>query len=322
MGQPAAIENAYKNIPGSYQLGGNIVERLIRRTLTKAGNKTALNTSSYALDMMVYFTTVADDKNVVHDFSYTEVSEFSDMSIRNFYYCIQNLKNFGFISYESTGHGTMNITILNNDRESNNKYGYINTNRTFFIKGTDDFRAYQKLSVYAKKTLLLFMLKYDREYGLRINLATIASYLGLKNSSLVVSYLDELKVLLGKDFYRTEDCGNPKVIVRTNIYGLITYGGYKDQETYLKRTIRKAIVSRDMIYYDTVNRTINGKSFKIYMVSALSGMFVKYVSLGVSFVQLLDRFSICLRGLDRISQSFIYHLNLEFKELYLQKSLA
>lgn len=322
MEQPVVNENVYNNIPGSYQLGSKIVERLIRRILTTTGNKTALNTSSYALDMMVYFTTVADDKNVVHDFSYTEVSDFSNMSIRNFYYCIQTLKNFGFISCESTGHGTMNITVLNNDRESNNKYGYINTNRTFFIKGTEDFHAYQKLSVYAKKTLLLLMLKYNKEYGLRINLATIAGYLGLKNPSLVISYLDELKVLLGKDYFTTEDCGNPKVIIRTKIYGLITYGGYKDQETYLKRTLRKAIVSNDIIYYDSVNRTINSKSFKIHMVSALSGMFIKYVTLGVSFVQLLERFSSCLRSLNRVSQSFIYQLNLEFKELYLKKSLT
>lgn len=315
-------ENAYKKIPGSYQLGSRIVERLIRRTLTTSGNKTALNTSSYALDLMVYFTTVSDDKNVVHDFSYTEISEFSDMSVRNFYYCIRTLKNFGFISYESTGHGTMDITILNNDREKNKQQGYINTNRTFFIKGTDDFTIYQHLSVYAKKILLLLMLKYNAKFGLRIHMETIASYLGLKNPSLVVSYLDELKDLLGADFYKTEDSSKPKVVISSRFYGLMAYGDYREQETYLKRTIKKAIISQGLTYYDVLKRTMNGRSFKKQMISSISGVFIKYITLGIPFEQLFIRFSSCLHNLNHISDSFIYHLNLEFKEIHLTKSLA
>lgn len=322
MEQLEVNEDAYKKIPGSYQLGSRIVERLIRRVLTTSGKKTALNTSSYAIDLMIYFSTVADDNCVVRDFSYTEVSEFSDMSQRNFYYCIQTLKNFGFISYESTGHGTMDITIINNDIKSNKKYGYINTNRTFFMKGTEEFSTYQQLSVYAKKTLLLLMLKYDTRYGLRIRLETIAGYLGIKNPALVISYLDELTDLLGMGYYSIEDSSNPKVVVKTNVYGLITYGDYKEQETFLKRAIRKTIVSYDIIYYDFRQRTINTKPFKTYMISAISGMFIKYVSLGVPFEKLFTRFIDSLQSRSHLSEGFIYFLNIEFKELYNRKSLT
>lgn len=305
-------------IPGSYKLGVNIVTRLVSRLLKK-GDRVALNTSANAIDLMLYFSTVCDNNNMVYDFSYTEVEDFSDMSTRSFYYCLQTLKNFDFIEYESTGHGTINIKILNNDDKDLRKYGYINTNRSFFIKGTDSFFVYQQLSLYAKKTLLLLIALYRYEYGLQIQIKTIAEYLGIKNTSLVFAYLEELKALLEEDFYRIDYRSNPKIIIAPRLYVLMPYGDYKDQETYLKRTIKKAIIARQIVFVDLINRTVNNSKFKKQIIYEISSVFIKYVSLGIDFIKLLERFLECLNNRDRIDRGFVYSLQVEFKALYAKK---
>ena len=285
--QPNKI-NQIAHINGSYKISQALFDKLV-------SNSPCI--SSFELDTIIYFTQISDSTGFIADFKISELQHIIHCSLRSTFCVIKNLVLKGFIRVveEESWTGIKSIQLLDNDFSTivdfrNNPY--IDTNRSYFNPYSSHYDYYQKLSLYAKKTLLIILFNYKEKFGYRVSTSSIRDLLQIKSRSKIVSYLKELETLLGTDFYfvkkdskRRLKYGNV-VLPSKNRFLLKESGISEDQDSYFKRKWELFMKQESILEYDLYSsgskRTIN------ILLNKLFSIVYTYLKDGVS-IELIDQ---------------------------------
>lgn len=188
--------SGYSEIEGSYKLSEKVIKRLVGRNIECPNESFCVSISNYELLAVLFFSQICNSSGIVEEIKITSLAEIIGCSRRAAYSIINNLSQKGFISIESsswTGYHT--IRILDNDfKDADYKTTrYLNTNFTYFNPLHKDYEAFKKLSLYAKKSLLMILFNYQAKYGYRVSLDNFMEYIGIYNKTKVMGYIDELR---------------------------------------------------------------------------------------------------------------------------------
>ena len=184
----------YKGVSGlngSYKLSETVIERILSRQFDGSDS-----VSNYEILALIYFSQICDTKGVIEEYKVPDLAEIIGCSRRAAYYIVENLVIKGFIiQSKSSWAGYRKLTILNNDFSSADykSVRYLNTNFSYFSRKDPDYSEFKKLSLYAKKALLIILLKYHSKYGYRVEIDTLRSYLGVSKKEKIMEYIHELQ---------------------------------------------------------------------------------------------------------------------------------
>lgn len=261
---------------GSYKISDMLMQKILSRKITTVEGKTVNGISSLELDTVIYFTTISDAHGYIADYHIADLATILHCSIRATYFILDNLQRKGFIKVEaSPWYGARNITLLDNDFSDVQDYKdthYLNTNHSLFnFSQSGWYESFKQLSLYAKKTLLLVLSGYKVDYGYRVSINSLQERLQLKNRLLVVSYLDELKSILGDDLCdidpdrnRRYKYGNAHFSKRNSF--LRSNNGIEDsQDSYFKRFIRTFLQQKN-IWSSSLKDQLNTLTNSIFSV--------------------------------------------------------
>lgn len=241
--------SAIQELMGSYKISDLLMQKILSRKITTADGKAVNGISSLELDAVIYFTTISDAHGHILDFHIADLATILHCTIRSTYFILHNLMRKGFIKVEdSSWYGARNITLLDNDFSDVQDYRdthYLNTNHYLFnFSESGWYGSFKQLSLYAKKTLLLVLSGYKMEYGYRVSINALQEKLQVKNRLLIVSYLNEIKNLLGDDLCsiapdrnRRYKYGNAH-FDKKNSFMRSDTGIEVNQDSYFKRKVR------------------------------------------------------------------------------------
>lgn len=243
-------------VMGSYKISSTLLHKLVAKRIVTPSGETRSGVSSNELDAVIYFSTIADAAGNIERFRVSFLSSILGCTPRAAFNLIHGLAAKGIIRIRDTRWaGVKDICLLDNDFSGVTDYksaSYINTNR-FFFDVSEDFSGFCRLSLFAKRTLLILLDSYHIDFGCRISIDHIASCLQIKNRRLVVQYLSQLETLLGHDF-----CSIMPDQIRRYRYGsanihkknrfLVTNTGILDeQDSYFKRCMRLFLYDHGLI---------------------------------------------------------------------------
>lgn len=158
----------------------------------------ARNVTATEFDLLFYLSVRQDPWGRVQGVYYKDVAkELCFASKQTFYNALYGLRDKKYINifpvslYEDTWDIVINDNMYIDEKDD--RKGYFNTNRAYLH--TPEF---YKLKVNEKKLCILLTKKYQTnnfmKYGLDICPDTIASWLGIKSTSLVFEYMENIKI--------------------------------------------------------------------------------------------------------------------------------
>lgn len=178
-----------------------IIDKLLAPYVTakdRFGNVDHLSSvTASEFDLLLYLSVRQDPWGRVHGIYYKDATlELMFGSKQTFYNALYGLRDKGFIiiNPNSLYNDTWDCIIVDNVYydEKDDRKGYFNTNRAFLH--TPEF---YKLKVNEKRLCILLAKKYQTNnymrFGLDVYPETIASWLGIKSTSLVFEYMETIK---------------------------------------------------------------------------------------------------------------------------------
>ncbi len=301
--------NGVSELNGSYKLSQKVIYRLISST----ENDTV---SNYEILAMIYFSNISDISGNIEYFRIPSLSSAIGCSRRSAYNIIHNLVRKSLIQISpSVWSGYRTIKILDNNF-SNSTYEedrYLNTNHTYFNHNHVDFEEFKKLSLYAKKTLLLILLKYNRKYGYRINISTLMQDLGISKKYRIIGYITELRKMFDDSFFLIEEGVRVKYnnlrVVSKNPFFMAQTGIDDDQDTYFKHKYR-ALFERERIDYRLIADDTGNSLQRLYSFT------VSYLNKGLSLDVIEDAIQKEVRESGELNELSFIRLTEFFQKTY------
>lgn len=245
---------------GSYKLSDNIIKRLTSTSIIGENKQVMPSASKFEIATMLYFSHICDASGMIRDFRTSSLEQIIGCSDRQCANIIENLRKKLFITVKGEKWtGLKTIRIVNNDFSHIKKYTkdtkYLNTSSNFFDRIGEWYDEFMKLSLNAMRTFILIMHNYSFQNGYRIEIKHLLQKLGIKNKYLLLDYLDEMKSLLGEDFYFIYAGRDPRVkyeiiMIRKENRKLLTYNAMdKDKDTSFQydvyRILRECRIKHD-----------------------------------------------------------------------------
>lgn len=193
-------------LKGGYKLSASVLLRMTSNRITGIDGKEYPSLSKCEIITLIYMTHICDQSGYIEYVKINELGTFLGYSERNTYHVMEGLHKKGFIELsENSWTGYRSVRILNNDysavKDYHGKNRYLNTNHIFFCRNSGEFfEKFCELSLYAMRTFLYLLFQYDAKCGYRISVDRLMNQLGIASRYLCLSYLKEIKDLIGEDF--------------------------------------------------------------------------------------------------------------------------
>lgn len=271
---------------GSYKISEPMLKRMIAKKIVNINGTLTESASSLELLALIYFTQISSIDGIVKDFKVSDLQPILDCSKRMTYNIIDNLIYKKFITiYGDSWSGIKTIHILDNDFSQITNFKenrYLNTNHAIFLPtDKNTYNEFKKLSLYAKRTLLIVMFNYNYKYGYRASVDTIKDLLGIKERYKVVSYLKELAYILdektNESFYSVSKDTRKRLkhgninITASNHNFVFESGIGDEQDSYFKRSWELLLKNQNIID-DDLYKTEKKAEINTYLGILYSGM--------------------------------------------------
>ena len=307
----------FSGLNGSYKISEAVVNRILSREFhTDAAEYDSI--SNYEILALIHFSQICDIAGNIEEYKVPDLAEIIGCSRRASYNVVKNLEQKGFLTQsESSWAGYRNIKILDNDFSSVDykNVRYINSNFTYFNHNHTDYEVFKGLSLYAKKTLLIILLKYQHTYGYRVEIDTLQKYLGVSKKSKVMSYIDELRGMFDARVLTV----SPNTKLRLKNHNL--YVGSKlpcfvaetsiteDKDCYIKYRIETLFRRENIAYCSYASKTMSGGSVKRTVLQQIYSLYVHYNSKGVSASAITDAVISTVTAFGKYDDYALYHIN-------------
>ncbi len=96
---------------------------------------------------------------IVQYFSYSELSQYAGISLRDVYHIIERLRKAGLISIDGKEYGHSKTVRIIHYKKEGPQGRFLSLNRTFFQEGEEDYESFKKLRAGAKSTLLYLLFR-------------------------------------------------------------------------------------------------------------------------------------------------------------------
>lgn len=309
----------YKGVSGlngSYKLSETVIERILSRQFDGSDS-----VSNYEILALIYFSQICDIKGVIEEYKVPDLAEIIGCSRRATYYIVENLVIKGFIiQSKSSWAGYRKLTILNNDFSSADykSVRYLNTNFSYFARKDPDYSEFKKLSLYAKKALLIILLKYHSKYGYRVEIDTLRSYLGVSKKEKIMEYIHELQAMFDERILivssnNKERIKNHNLRVVAKMPCFTPLSSIKEyQDCYTKFRI-ETLFKRSGI---TFNKLFENE-FDIWSsgIQQIYSIYVNYASKGLSYSQIEEVVSDIILSFGYYDDLVRYNINQELNKL-------
>lgn len=233
-------------LKGGYKLAGSVLLRMISNRITGIDGKEYPSLSKCEIITLLYMTHICDRSGYIAYIKVNELGELLGYSARNTYHVMEGLHKKGFI--ETSGNnwtGYRSVRILNNDysavEDYRGKNRYLNTNCIFFRRNEGEcFRRFCELSLYAMRTFLYLLFQYDVRTGYRISVDRLMNRLGIASRYLCLSYLREIKEMMGEDFCTISDSKTKRIkydVIKLHLGNhllVLDEHIHEDQDSYYK----------------------------------------------------------------------------------------
>ncbi len=300
---------------GSYKLSEKVINRILSREFLCDDDKVD-TVSNFEILTLVHFSQICDISGVIEEYRILDLEDVVGCSRRACYNIISNLENKGFISQSGASwNGYRRIVLLNNDF-SDADYSslrYVNTNYTYLNHYHSDYSEFKKLSLYAKKALLVILLKYNNKYGYRVEINTLKEYLGVSQKSKVMGYIDELRSMFDERIFvvsssKKERLKNHNLYISSKMPCFVAETGISEfQDCYTKFRL-ELLFRKNNVLYESI-APLKAEYVKEGQIHKLYSIYVHYISKGLSVKNIEDAVMQVALSCGKIDELAIFNIN-------------
>ncbi len=307
----------YKGISelnGSYKLSETVINRILSRDFSNGCN----TISNYEILALVHFSQICDISGVIEEYKIPDLADYIGCSRRASYNIVENLVQKGFLTMsKATWAGYRRIVLLDNDFSNADfsKNRYINTNFSYLNHNDSDYSEFRNLSLFAKKTLLIILLKYQTRYGYRVELGTLKNYLGVSRKDMVLSYIEELRSMFDGRIFEIssnsrERIRNHSLCIPSKLPCFIPKTGLlEENDCYIKFRTDLFFRKNGVICSSLSYNGLSGIDYKNKCLHQIYSLYVHYAASGVPYADIKKAVEDSVLAYGRYDELVLYDIN-------------
>lgn len=276
---------------GSYKLSESVINHILSRDVNGCDS-----ISNYEILALIHFSQICNVRGEIEEYKVTELSNIIGCSRRACYNILNNLADKGFIEQSASNWcGYRKIIVLDNDFSDSdyNTVRYLNTNHSYFNHYHPDFMEFKRLSLYAKKTLLIILLKYQHKFGYRVEINTLKTYLGVSNTSKVMAYINELRGMFDERVFeihenKKERIKNHNLMIHSKLPCFVPQSSISErQDCYIKYHL-DTLFRMNGVSFNLSASKLPEQNMRLKCLQQLYSTYIYYNSKGVAATTIED----------------------------------